>query len=141
MLIRQNLLRHLQHFAIACLILSGQVAAETDSTSIGLSSNEQAWLREHPVIRLAPDPNFAPIEWFNQQGDYNGITSDYVLLLQELLGVRFEILRGSNWQDILAKAKNGAVDVLSAVDQSLPGSGHGAHSHVPWGHRRDWQCA
>jgi hypothetical protein len=49
-LIRQNLLRLLQHFAIACLILSGQVAAETDSTSIGLSSNEQAWLREYPVM-------------------------------------------------------------------------------------------
>jgi signal transduction histidine kinase len=114
-LIRQNLLRLLQHFAIACLILSGQVAAETDSRPIDLSSNEQAWLRQHPVIRLAPDPNFAPIEWFNQHGDYNGITSDYVLLLQELLGVQFEIIRGSSWQDILAKIRNGEVDVLSAI--------------------------
>ena len=108
-------MRLLQCFAIVGLILSGQVAAETGSASIDLSSNEQAWLREHPVIRLAPDPNFAPIEWFNQHGDYNGITSDYVLLLQELLGVQFEIIRGSSWQDILAKARNGEVDVLSAI--------------------------
>ena len=108
-------MRLLQYFAIVGLILSGQVAAETGSASIDLSSNEQAWLREHPVIRLAPDPNFAPIEWFNQHGDYNGITSDYVLLLQELLGVQFEIIRGSSWQDILAKARNGEVDVLSAI--------------------------
>jgi signal transduction histidine kinase len=114
-LIRQNLLRLLQHFAIVGLILSGQVVAETHSRSIDLSANEQAWLREHPVIRLAPDPNFAPIEWFNQHGDYNGITSDYVLLLQELLGVQFEIIRGSSWQDILAKVRNGEVDVLSAI--------------------------
>jgi hypothetical protein len=47
-LIRQNLLRLLQHFAVACLILS--VQAETDITPIGLSSNEQAWLREYPVM-------------------------------------------------------------------------------------------
>ena len=115
MLFRQNLLRLLQHVAIVGLILSVQVAAETGSIPIDLSSSEQAWLREHPVIRLAPDPNFAPIEWFNQHGDYNGITSDYVLLLQELLGVQFEIIRGSSWQDILAKVRNGEVDVLSAI--------------------------
>ena len=115
MLIRQNLLRLLQRIAIVGLILSVQAAAETNSTLIDLNFHEQAWLREHPVIRLAPDPNFAPFEWFNQHGDYNGITSDYVLLLQELLGVQFEIIRGSSWQDILAKVRNGEVDVLSAI--------------------------
>ena len=113
--IKQIFLRLLQCCAIAGLLISVEVAAEAGSASLDLSSSEQAWLQEHRVIRLAPDPNFAPIEWFNQQGDYSGISSDYVLLLQERLGIQFEIIRGSSWKDILARASQGEVDVLSAI--------------------------
>ena len=118
MTIKQTLLRLIKHFVIAGLVLCAQVAAAVGSTPIDLSPNEQKWLREHPVIRLAPDPNFAPIEWFNQHGDYNGITSDYVRLLEELLGIQFEIIHGSSWKDILEKTRKGEVDVLSAIIRS-----------------------
>jgi two-component system sensor histidine kinase/response regulator len=112
---KQILPRLLRHFVVACFVLSVHVAAQSGSALIDLSTTEQAWLREHPVIRLAPDPNFAPIEWFNQNGDYNGITSDYVVLLQERLGIQFEIVRDHSWNDILEKARTGEVDALSAV--------------------------
>jgi signal transduction histidine kinase len=90
------------------------------SNTIDLGPSEQAWLQDHPVIRLAPDPNFAPIEWFNQLGDYNGITSDYVALLQEQLGIRFEIVQGESWKDILEMARRGEVDALSAIIRTAP---------------------
>jgi len=80
-----------------------------------LSEAEKAWLQQHPVIRLAPDPGFAPVEWFNRQGNYHGITFDYVQLLEQRLGIRFEIVRGKDWSDILAMAKEGEVDALSAI--------------------------
>ena len=94
---------------------SGVAQAEKASAAVSLSESERAWLQQHPVIRLAPDPSFAPVEWFNKQGDYQGITSDYVQLLQQRLGVRFEVVRGESWSDILAMAKNGEVEVLSAI--------------------------
>ena len=93
-------------------------AAEDHTPSIDLTGAEQAWLAQHPIIRLAPDPNFAPIEWFNLKGDYNGISADYVRLLEERLGIRFEIVRGANWKDILTRVMQGEVDALSAVIRS-----------------------
>ena len=104
-------------FLLALLSLANAFAQNTpvDEGVFSFTQNEQRWLAEHPVIRIAPDPSFAPIEWFNQQGAYNGITADYVALLEQKLGVRFEVIQGENWSDILAMAKAREVDALSAV--------------------------
>ena len=37
-----------------------------------LTEDEKAWLKAHPVIRLAPDPEFQPIEFFDENGKWNG---------------------------------------------------------------------
>ena len=98
------------------LFAGGGVAqAAKVSAAVPLSESERTWLQQHPVIRLAPDPGFAPVEWFNKQGNYQGITADYVQLLQQRLGVRFDIVRGKSWGDILTMAKSGEVDALSAI--------------------------
>ncbi|MEP4487125.1 MAG: transporter substrate-binding domain-containing protein [Halioglobus sp.] len=109
-----NLLGTLLLAPLLCVCVSG-VQAQQASSSVPLSQAEKAWLQQHSVIRLAPDPGFAPVEWFNRQGDYHGITFDYVQLLEQRLGVRFEIVRGKDWSDILATAKAGEVDALSAI--------------------------
>jgi len=33
-----------------------------------LSPSEKAWLNEHPTIRMAPDPDFPPLEFFDEAG-------------------------------------------------------------------------
>jgi signal transduction histidine kinase len=105
----------------ATLLFATELAAQVASpvaAPLDLTRAEQAWLDEHPVIRIAPDPNFAPVEWFNQQGAYSGITSDYIRLLEEKLGVHFDVVRGEDWNDILAMAKNREVDALTAIISS-----------------------
>jgi signal transduction histidine kinase len=96
-------------------LLSVSVATAIAAPTISLSADEQAWLADHPVIRFAPDPNFAPIEWFNLRGDYSGVTADYLRLVEERLGIRFEIVHGENWNDILARARKREVDALTAI--------------------------
>ena len=108
---------------LACCCLAGwlNVTAAVGQTSaspvpeIALTAAEQTWLDQHPVIRVAPDPNFAPIEWFNLQGDYSGVTADYLRILKQRLGIRFEVVRGDNWNDILAMVRNREVDALTAI--------------------------
>jgi signal transduction histidine kinase len=46
---------------------------------------------------------------------YNGITADYVALLEQKLGVRFEVVRGEDWSDILAMVRAREVDALTAI--------------------------
>ena len=80
-----------------------------------LTDAEIAWLKAHPIIRMAPDPEFQPIEFFDKNGKYSGIGADYVTLITKKLGIRFEIVRCASWDDVIARVKQHEVDVLNAV--------------------------
>jgi PAS domain S-box-containing protein len=79
-----------------------------------LTAEEKTWLKAHPVIRLAPDPDFPPVEYFVKDGEYSGITADYVALLEKKLGIRFEIVPLRDWNQIINKAKSRQIDVVVA---------------------------
>jgi PAS domain S-box-containing protein len=80
-----------------------------------LTTAERAWLKAHPVIRLAPDPDFPPVEYFAGNGVYKGITADYVALMEKKLGIRIEIVRLRNWDEIISKAKSRQIDAYVAT--------------------------
>jgi len=80
-----------------------------------LTAAERAWLKAHPVIRLAPDPDFPPVEYFDKNGTYSGITADYVALIENKLGIRIEIVRLRNWDEIISSAKSRKIDAYVAT--------------------------
>ena len=80
-----------------------------------LTVEKRTWLKAHPVIRLAPDPDFPPVEYFDKNGGYNGITKDYVSLIEKKLGVRFKIVRLRDWNEIIKKAKSREIDIYVAT--------------------------
>ncbi|GEM_PF-2209370 len=83
-----------------------------------LTEGEKRWIAAHPVIRLAPDPDFRPIEYFDEKGDYSGIAADYARLVERKLGIRFEFVHCANWDDVIERARHRDVDVLNAVVKS-----------------------
>ena len=85
---------------------------------IRLTEQEQAWLQQHPVIRIAPDPSFPPIEWFEKDNNYVGISADIMNLIKMHLGIEFYIVQCDNWQQVLQKARNRQVDLLPAASQT-----------------------
>jgi PAS domain S-box-containing protein len=89
--------------------------AKDSAGAVELTTAERAWLLAHPVIRLAPDPEFRPIEFFDEHGVYQGAAADHVRLLEEKLGIRFVIVRLKNWDEVMDRFKRHDVDVLGAV--------------------------
>ncbi|NOX25118.1 MAG: transporter substrate-binding domain-containing protein, partial [Deltaproteobacteria bacterium] len=79
-----------------------------------LSAAEQAWLRAHPVIRVAADPSYAPFE-FNNKGIFRGMSIDYLRAAGKRLGVRFDISTGRSWQAVAAMIKERRLDIFSCV--------------------------
>ncbi|MCU7837046.1 MAG: transporter substrate-binding domain-containing protein [gamma proteobacterium symbiont of Taylorina sp.] len=86
-----------------------------DSKTVILTDEEKAWLQEHQIITSAPDPNWAPVEFFDENGKYSGMTADYIEILQKRLGVKFHLIRLDSWDDILKKASAGEIDMLTAA--------------------------
>ncbi|MFC1750990.1 PAS domain S-box protein, partial [Pseudomonadota bacterium] len=93
-------------------------ATTTGAAPLELTPAEQTWLGSHPVIRLGIDPEWAPFEYRDKENRYSGMTSDYVRLLSEKLGVKLQTEQGLSWADVIEHAKQGKLDVLPAVMKS-----------------------
>ncbi|MBT6393244.1 MAG: transporter substrate-binding domain-containing protein [Nitrospinaceae bacterium] len=90
-------------------------AAQRAKPAISLSESEREWLREHPILKLAPDPDFPPIEYLDGSGVYRGIAADYVTRLEKILGVRFTIVPLKTWPEVLKRAKSREIDLFGAA--------------------------
>lgn len=88
------------------------------TSSLLFSTEEQAWLDAHSIIRLGIDRDFAPYEWVNHEGVYLGLAAEYMRLLESRLGIRFEIIADKPWYEIQAMAERGELDLLSCLNSS-----------------------
>jgi len=82
-------------FIIISVTLTGSCFAQNNiiGNAISWTQTEIAFLKENPVIRLGIDPKFVPFEIFDEDGEYKGITADYLSLISEKTGLEFDIIR------------------------------------------------
>ena len=80
-----------------------------------LTAQERSWLREHPVIRVASDPQWPPIEFTEDSGRPAGISSSYVGLIQERLGLKFEYVPIRDWATAYRQLKSWDIDMTPSV--------------------------
>ncbi|MDA3789365.1 MAG: transporter substrate-binding domain-containing protein [Desulfobacula sp.] len=64
---------------------------------------------------MAAEPGWPPISFFEENGDYLGISVDYIRLIERRLGVRFKIEKMTGFQDILDKAQGNQIDVIMEI--------------------------
>lgn len=81
-------------FVLAIAFLTMDVQCLSVSNSIHWTEEELAFMKEHPVIRLGADPKFVPFEFIDKDGGYKGIAADYLSLIQERTGLRFDPVEG-----------------------------------------------
>jgi len=91
------------------------IVSGTETYNDPLTPEERVWLEKHPVIRLAPDPYFPPVEYLDKNGQYSGIAADYVNLLEKKLDIKFEIVYLKNWDEIIIATQNRQVDLLGGA--------------------------
>lgn len=99
---------------LAMTVTAGQPYAGAAGTDF-LTHSERAWLDANPEIRVAPDPDFPPIEYIDRRGRYQGIAADYLALLEKKLAMRFTIVQLSSWDQALKQARSRKVDMFAAA--------------------------
>ncbi len=87
-------------------------------THLKLTSDEQQWLDQHPIIKVGVDPDFAPFEWMDENNQLHGMNFEYLQLLEKELGIQFQITNTNSWQQTLNMAKAGKVDMLSDANKT-----------------------
>jgi two-component system sensor histidine kinase EvgS len=87
---------------------------------ISLTLEEQNWIKDHPVINFAGDPNWLPYEAFDKEGNYIGIVSEHLKLIEQKTGIKFNIIQTRDWNHTIDKVAFGEVDVISeTIDTSV----------------------
>ena len=104
--------------AIVVVLAFGSILAYQYFNRDLLTPEERHWVNQHPTIVLAPDPNFPPIEYFDEHGQYAGLIADYIDLLQRKLNVHFTIVNFKTWDTVLEKAQSGEVDGITAAQNT-----------------------
>lgn len=82
---------------------------------IPLSYSEKIWIKNHPYIRFGVDPEFAPFEYLNEKGELNGMTFDYVELINQRLGLNMQVVKDMSWNNVISNAKIKNIDLLPCV--------------------------
>ena len=102
-------------FFLLCFLTVGLVNFSVASNELVFSAEEQAWLAAHPIIRIAPDPDFPPIEFIDKDGKYRGIAADFIHLLEKKLPLKFEIVALENWNEVVKQGKTRQIDMFGAA--------------------------
>lgn len=84
-------------------------------SQINLSSEELEWLSNNPVIRVASDPNGAPLEFINSESKVSGIAGAYLKEIEERIGIEFKWIGNETWKHGLNAIESKEADIISVV--------------------------
>ncbi|MGK9418497.1 transporter substrate-binding domain-containing protein [Pseudomonas cedrina] len=94
---------------------SGFLAADR----LRLSENERRWLEKHPLVKVAALDKFVPLSFFNEQGQFVGLSEEVLSRVSLRTGLKFEVLQGSSLPQQIDDVSNGAVDILAVITPSV----------------------
>ncbi len=82
---------------------------------VKLSASEQRWLDRHPTVNVGVTENFAPLTFFNAEGQFSGLTAQLLTLISQRSGLHFNVLRGRYIDQQTQRLKAGEIDVIPAI--------------------------
>ncbi|MHC8345007.1 transporter substrate-binding domain-containing protein [Pseudomonas sp. RT6P73] len=82
------------------------------------SAAEQRWLEKHPRLTVAVNDNFAPLSFFDEQGEFRGISAEVLAKVSQRTGLKFNVLRASSTDDMIKLIKKGKADLVAAFNPS-----------------------
>jgi signal transduction histidine kinase/DNA-binding response OmpR family regulator len=96
----------------------GQTQVPGTVTGVDLTDAERAWLAAHPVIRMGAETNYAPYEFQDSKGHFVGVVADYLEILKQRLGVRFQVAQMSDFAAVEEKLRKREVDLVLALTRT-----------------------
>jgi two-component system, NarL family, sensor histidine kinase EvgS len=97
------------------LLVWAPLLFSAESLPFSSEGTESAWIKQHPVIRVGVDPDWAPFSFRDKQGTLQGIDLEILKLLAKQTGLTFEISSRASWSEVIQAARNGEYDLLTST--------------------------
>ncbi len=82
---------------------------------VELTPEESVWLEAHPEIEIGVDGAWPPIDFMDGEGIHSGIAADYLELIGQRLGIRFQARSFASFGEMLNKVKDGTLNVGATI--------------------------
>ncbi len=83
--------------------------------TLSLTEEELQWLQEHPLIELGVDGNWPPVDFIDKDKQHRGIVSDFIKNIEQQLNIKFIIVPGPSFKEMLAKVTQGQLKVATTI--------------------------
>lgn len=80
-----------------------------------LTPREERWLKDHPEVSVVVNEAYAPLTFFDANGNFRGITADLLELIRLRTGLRFKIVRGRDVNTMIDQVEAGKVDIIGGI--------------------------
>ncbi|PIE43689.1 MAG: hypothetical protein CSA50_03540 [Gammaproteobacteria bacterium] len=119
-----GLVRCLLSLVVLLMTLNASARAEPEGSASHdpypnwLNLEEKAYLRSHMPLKVGADPFFPPIEHFDSNDNYVGISADYLNEIEKLLNIDLVVVRKETWEEVIQDIQRGKIDILAAAAQT-----------------------
>ncbi|MFS2198625.1 transporter substrate-binding domain-containing protein [Pseudomonas sp. Pseusp3] len=80
-----------------------------------LTEREERWLAHHPTVRVVVNEAFAPLTFFDSNGNFRGVTADLLELIRLRTGLRFDIQHSRSDDEMIKQIKDNKADVIAPL--------------------------
>jgi two-component system, NarL family, sensor histidine kinase EvgS len=87
-------------------------------TALHFSASEQRWMAAHPRLKVAIDDSFVPFSFFNEDGEFRGISADVLAKVALRTGLKFDVVRTQSVADLIGQIRTDEADLLITLTPS-----------------------
>ncbi|MFQ6592560.1 MULTISPECIES: transporter substrate-binding domain-containing protein [Pseudomonas] len=84
-----------------------------------LSASEQRWLQKHPRVKVATLDKFVPLSFFDEHGQFEGLSAEVLSRISLRTGLKFDVVSGTSMPQQIDQVSTGAADMLAVVTPSV----------------------
>jgi two-component system, sensor histidine kinase and response regulator len=90
-------------------------APAAPQNNLGLTEAERAWLAQHSTLTVFTKTDWAPIDLYTLEGQYQGLSAEYLKLIGARLGVQLNYVPQASLAEALVALREGRAQILPSV--------------------------
>lgn len=80
---------------------------------------EEEYLKQLGPVTMCVDPDWRPLEYIDQKGNYSGIAADLINLISQRTGIEFKLIPTASWEESLQKSQQDECMILACLNQTV----------------------
>ena len=98
------------------LIPKSELTALRSKGKINFSKDEKEWLNKNLSLKFTYSPDWKPLEWTNEIGEYTGIVSDLVKVIQAKSNIRLQAVHSQSLEEGINNLRAEKAAIFTALD-------------------------